>query len=554
MNPKTTLSRPGLLLVMAFVCWTVQIHAQEQPPVEIPDKEIVSHHVGVTHQIHTEIGPHFPQAITLHVIVTPSGTVESAKAISGPEQFYAEAESIEAQREFKPFEKDGAPVRASIKDYVALYPLEQWSKTKIPFPEVKNWNSLRITLKHQGCDFEDCLSYSVEIRGDGTVTYTGGQHYPLITGVHRGKASESTLINLVNEFRRADYLSLKNKYHSDFSDQSTTTSSIEFDGNSKQVTDYDGLKVGMPEAVHIVEAAVVKAGNLERWLKETDETWPSLLAEHWNFKAQTDENRNLFANVAARGSNQLIQNFLAAGASPLALSGDGQGALVSVAGRGNADIVGRMLADQDHLPAQLLFRALRAAAGSGDITTVDLLLGKGADVNGNSDNSDDADYSDTVLMAAARSGNADVIQEILKYHPDVKKKDNGGRTALEFFVAQGKKPSSIEETIRALVEAGADVNAADDRGATPIFSACHNIEALKPLVALGADLNAKDRFGETPLTRCLAPKGLSALIEAGADPSLQNGHGQTPAQKMRQSGLIDLANILEAAMKAKPQQ
>jgi uncharacterized protein DUF6438/ankyrin repeat protein len=523
--------------------------------VEFSDKDIVSHRVGAPRQIHIppQIGEHF-NSITLQVIVTPSGAVESAKAIGGPPQFCAEAESIEMQRQFKPFENDSAPVRASIKDYVGIYPIEQWSTTKIPFPEVKDWNSLRITLKDQGCNFEDCLSYSVEIRGDRSVTYTGGQNYPLITGVHHGKTSESALINLVNEFRRADYLSLKNKYHSDWSDQSTTTSSIEFDGNSKQVIDYDGLRVGMPEVVRIVEAEIIKAGNIEKWLKETGETWPSLQGERWNFKAQTDENRKLFANVAARGSNQLIQNFLAAGAPPLALSGDGEVALVSVAGRGDADLVGRMLADQDHLPAPLLFCALRAAAESGNLATVDLLLSKGADVNGNSGNSDVADYSDTVLMAAARSGNLDVIQEVLKYHPDVKKKNSAGRTALAFFVAQGKNPSATDQTIRVLIEAGAEVNVRDDQGKSPIFSTCHNLNALKPLVAAGADLNAKDRFGETPIMRCFDPKGLTSLIEAGADLFVQNNHGQTAAQKMRQGGLIDLANILDAAMKAKVQQ
>jgi ankyrin repeat protein len=157
------------------------------------------------------------------------------------------------------------------------------------------------------------------------------------------------------------------------------------------------------------------------------------------------------------------------------------------------------------------------------------------------------------LMAAARSGNGEVIQEILKYHPDVKKADHVGRTALEFFVAQRKKSTYIEETIRALVEAGAAVNARDDQSKTPIFNACHNIEALKPLIAVGADLNARDRFGETPIMQCFEPKGLTALIDAGADLSAQNNHGQTAAQKMRQNGSIDLADILDAAMKAKTQ-
>ncbi len=140
---------------------------------------------------------------------------------------------------------------------------------------------------------------------------------------------------MLNDFRRAEYSSLKNHYTGSWSDGITFISSIEFDGYKKQVTDYEGLSAGMPEVVKSVEASVADAAGIGKWLKETDETWPSLLAEHWNFKGQTEENRNLFANVAARGSNQLVQNFLAAGAPPLALTGDGEAALVSVAGRGN---------------------------------------------------------------------------------------------------------------------------------------------------------------------------------------------------------------------------
>jgi hypothetical protein len=544
------------LLATALLCCTVSSRAQEQQPAQFPENEIASHRIGPLRQLHTADPPLRLDTVVLDVIVTPLGQVESAKAVGGPKDLFAEAEAIEAQREFKPFEKDGSPVRASIKDYIHIYPLEQWAQNKIPLPEIKNWNSLRITLMQRDCQFEDkdCLAYSVEIQGDGSVTFNGGSFFPLITGTHQAKISHAAVVNLLNDFRRAEYSSLKNRYSGSYSDAIFYISSIQFDGYKKQVLDYEGLSTGMPEIVKTLEASIADTAGTGKWLEEKDETWPSLLAEHWNFKAQTNENRNLFANVAARGSNQLIQNFLAAGAPSLVLTDDGAGALVSVAGRGDANLTGRMLAGQEHLPAQLLFRALRAAAQSGDLSTVDLLLSKGADVNGNSGNSSDPDYSDTVLMAAARSGNADVIQEILEYHPDVKSKDRAGRTALEFFVAQRKKSSSAGETIRALVEAGADVNAHDDQGHTPIFTACHNIEALKPLVAVGADLNAKDRFGETPIMQCFEPKGISAFIEAGADLSVQNSHGLTAAQKMRQNGSIDLANILDAAMKAQTQQ
>jgi Domain of unknown function (DUF6438)/Ankyrin repeats (3 copies) len=544
------------LLATTFLCCAVSSHAQEQPPMQFPETEIPAHRIGPLRQLHTANPPRKLDTVELDVIVTPLGHVESAKAVGGAKELFAEAESIEAQREFKPFEKDGAPVRASIKDHVHVYPLEQWASEKTPFPEIKNWNSLRITLMQRDCQFEDkdCLAYSVKIRGDGSVTFNGGVFFPLVTGTHHAKISHTAIVNLLNDFRRAEYSSLKDRYSGSYSDAILYVSSIQFDDYKKQVVDYVGLSTGMPEIVKALEASIAETAGIDKWIEEKDETWPSLVAEHWNFKAQTEENRNLFAIVAARGSNQLIQNFLAAGAPPLALADDGGAALVSVAKRGDANLAGRMIADQYHLPAPLLFRALRAAAESGNLATVDLFLSKGADVNGNSGKSDDPDYLDTVLMAAARSGKVDVIQEILKYHPDVKKKDRAGRTALEFFVAEGKKPSSIEETIRALVEAGADVNARDDQGKTPIFSACRNITMLKPLLAVGADLNAKERFGQTPIMDCFDPASLTAMIEAGADLAAQNNQGLTAAQKMRQNGSIDLANILDAAIKTRIQQ
>jgi uncharacterized protein DUF6438/ankyrin repeat protein len=544
------------LLAVALLCCTISSLAQEQPPVQIHETEIAAHRIGSLRQLHTANPPRRLFSVVLDVIVTPLGHVESAKAVGGPKELFAEAESIEAQREFKPFEKDGTPVRASIKDHVEVYPLEQWANEKTPLPEIKDWNSLRITLMQRDCQFKDkdCLAYSVEIRGDGSVTFNGGAFFPLITGTHNAKISRSAIVNLLNDFRRAEYSSLENRYSGSYSDAIFYISSIQFDDYKKQVLDYEGLSTGMPEIVKTLEASIAETAGIDKWLEEKDGTWSSLLAEHWNFKAQTEENRNLFAIVAARGSSQLIQDFLAAGAPSLSLTEDGGAALVSVAKRGDANLAGRMLADQNHLPAPLLFRALRAAAESGDLATVDLFLSKGADVNGISNGSEPFDYSDSVLMAAARSGSGEVIQEILKYHPDVKKKDHAGRTALEFFVARRKKSSSVAETIRALVEAGAEVNARDDQGKTPIFNACDNIEALKPLVAVGADLNAKDRFGETPIMRCFEPKGLTSLIDAGADLSVQNNHGLTAAQKMRQNGSIDLANILDAAMKVKVQQ
>ena len=43
---------------------------------------------------------------------------------------------------------------------------------KVPFPAIKNWNSLRIQLQRTAC-YGWCPAYSVEISGDGTVLYFG---------------------------------------------------------------------------------------------------------------------------------------------------------------------------------------------------------------------------------------------------------------------------------------------------------------------------------------------------------------------------------------------
>jgi ankyrin repeat protein len=58
------------------------------------------------------------------------------------------------------------------------------------------------------------------------------------------------------------------------------------------------------------------------------------------------------------------------------------------------------------------------------------------------------------------------------------------------------------EVITFLVERGADVNAHDNHGTTPLIYACRdggNLEIIKFLVERGADVNARAEDGYTPL-------------------------------------------------------
>ena len=89
-----------------------------------------------------------------------------------------------------------------------------------------------------------------------------------------------------------------------------------------------------------------------------------------------------------------------------------------------------------------------------------------------------------------------------------------GETPLHKAVEEGNL-----ESIRALIEAGADVHAKDEDGQTPLHQR-GNAEAVRVLIAAGADVHAKDNEGRTPLNQedwLNCAETIRVLIEAGAD-------------------------------------
>ena len=55
------------------------------------------------------------------------------------------------------------------------------------------------------------------------------------------------------------------------------------------------------------------------------------------------------------------------------------------------------------------------------------------------------------------------------------------------------------ETMKALLESGADAKAADDSGATALMWAMPSLEKTSLLIERGADVNARSADGRTPL-------------------------------------------------------
>ena len=80
---------------------------------------------------------------------------------------------------------------------------------------------------------------------------------------------------------------------------------------------------------------------------------------------------------------------------------------------------------------------------------------------------------------------------------------------------------ALAEIVRALVEAGADLNQARESGATPLHAASYkgHLAVVKYLVEAGADLNPGNYEGSTPLAlACRAghKKVVAYLKRAGA--------------------------------------
>src|SRR5690349_24603006 len=117
-----------------------------------------------------------------------------------------------------------------------------------------------------------------------------------------------------------------------------------------------------------------------------------------------------------------------------------------------------------------------------------------------------------------------------------------------FDVCSDRNPNPAEQRqqIIKLLKAGADIHATDKNGVTALHHAVsvRSPAAVKTLIARGANVNqACRRNGSTPLHRAVTQTGapgtagrqmaaveiIRLLLAAGADPSITNKSGKTPA-------------------------
>ena len=109
------------------------------------------------------------------------------------------------------------------------------------------------------------------------------------------------------------------------------------------------------------------------------------------------------------------------------------------------------------------------------------------------------------------------------------------------------------EKVRQLIQDGADVNAKNKYGWTPLmFAAGYNtsMEVLRVLLGAEAEVNAKNKDGRTPLMAAARynsnPEVLGGLIGAGADAKVKDNEGKTALdyarmnEKLKDTGALKL--------------
>lgn len=135
------------------------------------------------------------------------------------------------------------------------------------------------------------------------------------------------------------------------------------------------------------------------------------------------------------------------------------------------------------------------------------------------------------IHVAASAGSVPMITLLHKHRTDMKIQNEHGETPLHLACR-----SSSSEAVKLLLDLGADIDALDGSGASPLFRAAY--EGQKDNVAVllswspSPDLNiqrAQDEDGWTALHAAYDnPEITRMLLEAGADPTIKSNNGDPP--------------------------
>jgi len=391
-----------------------------------------------------------------------------------------------------------------------------------------------------------CADYLLEIHGDGRVDYQGEGHI-LVEGKFSWTIPQAQVTELVDEFRRLDFLSLRDNYHDGSIDSARYRAHLTVGDRAKTVTYGDGLCEAdsspddcIEERLTAMQAAINRISGADSFIHGDAQTSAKLERAKFDFRSPRAANALMFA--LDNRDTALARQFLARGTSP------NIGSLETWEGEQSA-------------PAILIVPA-----------TADVELAKAMiEMGGLPDKKTRKEF----LAASLLSGVPEMAKLALEHHPQVRKKDPdfpwivlaasaGMETdgtyyreeyakpeyalwvakvdppaVIRLMLAAGADPNSAtvdgdtalhrvrsEAAAQLLIDAGVERNARNSEGRTPLHQA-RNAGIVRVLVEAGADVDARDLEGKTPLFDCYDAEVTRALLRAGANPNAHDENGET---------------------------
>jgi len=157
-------------------------------------------------------------------------------------------------------------------------------------------------------------------------------------------------------------------------------------------------------------------------------------------------------------------------------------------------------------------------------------------------------FGRTSLMQAAMRGDSDDVRALVRAGASVDATDDSGDTALLLVTWQGCWPGMVD----VLLELGASIDIRNQIGRTPLMNAAKGMSLnhqlmLEGLLKRGASINRRDDLGKTALFFGAAT-GIAArsraLLAAGADVGLATRDGDTPLMVASRKGSADHVQLL----------